>query len=58
MPVIEMPSYDPWLMMLIAQPELSDFLAWEHIHRNTLEYFGLFMYGEIPLTFCVLKTFW
>ena len=30
--VIEMRNYDPWLLMLIAQPELLGILAWEHIH--------------------------
>ena len=32
MAIIEVPTYDPWLLMFIAQPELEALLAWEHIH--------------------------
>lgn len=44
--------------MLNAQSELLGILAWEHVHGKHSEYFGLFTYGEILLTFYVLKTFW
>lgn len=30
----------------------------ENIYVGNTEYFGLFTYGKILLTFCVLKTFW